>query len=79
MRISLNHYLKESLGRVSVHDVYDPISEELILAAGEEITEEVADRIDETAIEEVEIRSVLTCETKKGVCAKCYGRNLSFW
>jgi len=65
------------LGRVSVHDIYDPISEELILAAGEEITEEVANRIDETAIDEVEIRSVLTCETKKGVCAKCYGRNLS--
>jgi len=65
------------LGRVSVHDVFDPISEELIVAAGEEITEEIATAIDETAIDEVEIRSVLTCETKKGVCAKCYGRNLS--
>ena len=65
------------LGRVSVHDIYDPISEELILNAGDEITEELAARIEETSIEEVEIRSVLTCETKRGVCAKCYGRNLA--
>ena len=65
------------LGRVSVQDVYDPISEELIVSSGEEITETIAAKIDETAIEEVEIRSVLTCETKRGVCAKCYGRNLS--
>ncbi|GJM27553.1 MAG: DNA-directed RNA polymerase subunit beta' [Cyclobacteriaceae bacterium] len=65
------------LGRVSVHDIYDPITEELILNAGEEITEDVATHIDETSIEEVEIRSVLTCETKRGVCAKCYGRNLA--
>jgi DNA-directed RNA polymerase subunit beta' len=65
------------LGRVSVHDVYDPISEELILNAGDEITEELATQIEETSIEEVEIRSVLTCETKRGVCAKCYGRNLA--
>jgi len=65
------------LGRVSVHDVYDPISEELIVNAGDEITEELAVHIEETSIEEVEIRSVLTCETKRGVCAKCYGRNLA--
>ena len=65
------------LGRVSVHDIYDPISEELILSAGDEITEELAAQIEETSIEEVEIRSVLTCETKRGVCAKCYGRNLA--
>lgn len=66
------------LGRVSVHDVYDPITEDLIVASGEEITESIAQYIDEeTGIEEVEIRSVLTCETKRGVCAKCYGRNLS--
>lgn len=65
------------LGRVSVHDVYDPITDELLITAGEQITEEVAKRVDESAIEEVEIRSVLTCETKQGVCAKCYGRNLS--
>jgi DNA-directed RNA polymerase subunit beta' len=65
------------LGRVSVHDVYDPISEELIVPAGVEITEEIARRVDESPIEEVEIRSVLTCETRRGVCSKCYGRNLS--
>ena len=65
------------LGRVSVHDVYDPLTEELIIEAGSEITEAIAAQIDETAIDEVEIRSVLTCETKRGVCAKCYGRNLS--
>ena len=65
------------LGRVTVHDIYDPISEELIVASGEEITEEIAERIESTSIEEVEIRSVLTCETKQGVCAKCYGRNLA--
>ncbi|WP_421891024.1 DNA-directed RNA polymerase subunit beta' [Marinoscillum sp.] len=65
------------LGRVSVHDIYDPITEELIVESGTEITEEVAVKIDETSIEEVEIRSVLTCETKQGVCAKCYGRNLA--
>lgn len=65
------------LGRVTVHDVYDPITNEFIIASGEEITEEVARHIDETSIEAVEIRSVLTCETRRGVCAKCYGRNLS--
>ncbi|MHA7100464.1 DNA-directed RNA polymerase subunit beta' [Roseivirga pacifica] len=65
------------LGRVSVHDIYDPITEELIIGAGEEFTEAISEQIDETAIEEVEIRSVLTCETKRGVCSKCYGRNLS--
>jgi DNA-directed RNA polymerase subunit beta' len=65
------------LGRVSVHDVFDPISDELIVESGAEITEEVAKRIEQTAIEEVEIRSVLTCETKQGVCAKCYGRSLA--
>ncbi|MFY0600274.1 MAG: DNA-directed RNA polymerase subunit beta' [Cyclobacteriaceae bacterium] len=65
------------LGRVSVHDVYDPISEKLIIESGGEITEEIADFIDTTAIDEVEIRSVLTCESKRGICAKCYGRNLS--
>ncbi len=65
------------LGRVSVHDIYDPISEELIVEAGNEITEEIATRIEVTSIEKVEIRSVLTCETRQGVCARCYGRNLS--
>lgn len=65
------------LGRVSVHDVVDPISGELIVAAGDEINEAAADRINASPIESVEIRSVLTCESKKGVCAKCYGRNLA--
>lgn len=65
------------LGRVSVHDVYDPLTEELMIPAGIEITEEIAKKVDESAIEEVEIRSVLTCETRRGVCAKCYGRNLA--
>ncbi len=65
------------LGRTTVHDVYHPHSGELIVAAGEEITEDVAHEIDESPLEQIEIRSVLTCETKKGVCAKCYGRNLA--
>ncbi len=65
------------LGRVSVHDIYDPLTDELIVESGVEITEEVADKIEGTAIEEVEIRSVLTCESKRGICAKCYGRNLA--
>ncbi len=65
------------LGRVTVHDVFDPITDELIVTANTEIDEEIARKIDETSIEEVEIRSVLTCETKKGVCARCYGRNLA--
>ena len=66
------------VGRVSVHDIVNPADpDEIIVRSGEEITEAIADRIDECQIEKVEIRSVLTCESKKGVCAKCYGRNLS--
>jgi len=65
------------LGRVTVHDVYDPITNDLIIEAGEEIDEEIANKIDQTSIEEIEIRSVLTCETTRGACAKCYGRNLA--
>lgn len=65
------------LGRVSVHDIEDPITGEIIVRSGEEITEEITERIDATSIEEVEIRSVLTCETRQGLCAKCYGRNLA--
>jgi len=65
------------LGRTSLHNVYDPISEELIANAGEEITEDVAKRIEDSAIDTVEIRSVLTCESRRGVCAKCYGKNLA--
>ena len=63
--------------RVSVHDINDPATGELIVAQGEEITETIAARIEAANIESVEIRSVLTCEAKKGVCAKCYGRNLA--
>ncbi len=70
--------LKERiLGRVTVHDIIHPLTGELIIAAGEEITERIADAIADSPIEQVEIRSVLTCESKHGVCAKCYGRNLS--
>ncbi len=65
------------LGRVSVHDIIDPYTGELIVASGEEITDAAAERIEKSPIDSVEIRSVLTCESKKGVCAKCYGRNLS--
>ncbi len=65
------------LGRTSVHDIYNPLTGELILSAGEEITEDIAALIEKLPIEQVEIRSVLTCESKKGVCAKCYGRNLA--
>ncbi|MBX2967359.1 MAG: DNA-directed RNA polymerase subunit beta' [Cyclobacteriaceae bacterium] len=65
------------LGRVTVHDIYDPLTEELICPANAEITDELAKRIEETSIEEVEIRSVLTCESKMGACSKCYGRNLA--
>ena len=65
------------LGRVSVHDIIHPTTGELIVSAGEEITEPIARIIDESPIESVEIRSVLTCESKHGVCMKCYGRNLA--
>lgn len=65
------------LGRVSVHDIFHPLTGELIVASGEQITESLAKKIQNSPIERVEIRSVLTCETKKGVCAKCYGRNLA--
>ena len=65
------------LGRVSVHDIIHPTTGELLVAGGDEITEDIAKKIQESPIESVEIRSVLTCESKKGVCAKCYGRNLA--
>jgi DNA-directed RNA polymerase subunit beta' len=64
-------------GRTSLHDVYDPVSEELIVSAGEEISVDVSRKIEEAAIDIVEIRSVLTCESKRGVCVKCYGKNLA--
>ena len=65
------------LGRTSLNDIYDPKSEELIIAAGDLITEDIADRIEKTAIDKVEVRSPLTCEAKRGICGKCYGRNLA--
>ena len=65
------------VGRVSVHDIYDPVTDEMICPASNEITDEIAKQIDETSIEEVEIRSILTCESRVGGCAKCYGRNLA--
>jgi DNA-directed RNA polymerase subunit beta' len=65
------------LGRVTLHDIFHPNSGELIAKAGEELTEDKSRIIEESPIEAVEIRSVLTCESKQGVCAKCYGRNLA--
>ena len=64
-------------GRNSLHNIYDPLNDELIVSAGEEITSDTATRIEESGIETVEIRSVLTCESKRGVCVKCYGKNLA--
>ncbi|MEQ8217590.1 MAG: DNA-directed RNA polymerase subunit beta' [Arenibacter sp.] len=65
------------LGRVSLHDVYNPISEELLLRAGQEIMEADVKNIEASPVEKVEVRSALTCEAQKGICGKCYGRNLS--
>jgi DNA-directed RNA polymerase subunit beta' len=65
------------LGRVSLHDIHNPLTEELLVASGEQIIEAVADLIEASPIEMVEVRSPLTCEAKKGICAKCYGRNLA--
>ena len=65
------------LGRTSVHDIYEPLSGDLICNTGDEINEEIASKIEESPIETIEIRSVLTCETRYGVCTKCYGRSMS--
>ncbi|GMN11967.1 DNA-directed RNA polymerase subunit beta' [Croceitalea sp. MTPC9] len=65
------------LGRVSLHDVYDPITEELLLSAGQEITEVETAKIEASPVEKIEVRSPLTCEAPKGICAQCYGRNLA--
>ncbi|OGU52031.1 MAG: DNA-directed RNA polymerase subunit beta' [Ignavibacteria bacterium GWC2_36_12] len=64
-------------GRVAQEDVYDPRNDELIIPAGDVITEDVAEKIEDANIDSVYIRTVLTCESKRGVCAKCYGRNLT--
>ncbi|PWN06759.1 DNA-directed RNA polymerase subunit beta' [Rhodohalobacter mucosus] len=65
------------MGRVSMHEVRDPITDEILCEANQLITEKIAKKVAETSIEEVEIRSVLTCETERGVCAKCYGRDMA--
>jgi len=65
------------VGRTSLHDVYNPLTEELIVAAGDHIYEDVAKKIEESPIDAVEVRSALTCEAQKGICSKCYGRNLA--
>ena len=64
-------------GRTALYDVIDPITEEVLVSAGEEISTDTAKKIEDTGIDTVEIRSVLTCESKRGVCVKCYGRNLA--
>ncbi|MFD0798089.1 DNA-directed RNA polymerase subunit beta' [Maribacter chungangensis] len=65
------------LGRVSLHDVYDPLTQELVLSADQEIMESDVKKVEASPIERIEVRSALTCEAQKGICAKCYGRNLS--
>ena len=65
------------VGRTSLHDVYDPLTEELFVASGDHITNEIAKKIEASPIDSVEVRSALTCEAKKGICATCYGRNLA--
>ncbi|BAV94120.1 DNA-directed RNA polymerase beta' subunit [Ichthyobacterium seriolicida] len=65
------------IGRISLHDVYDPVSNELLVAMNDEITEREAALIEKSSVTSVEVRSVLTCESERGVCVKCYGRNLS--
>ncbi|WP_203293257.1 DNA-directed RNA polymerase subunit beta' [Luteirhabdus pelagi] len=77
-----NEEIVESLsdrivGRNALNDVYDPLSKELLIAAGDHITEEIAEKIGNSALESVEVRSPLTCEAKRGVCSQCYGRNLA--
>ena len=65
------------LGRTVLHDVYDPLTNELLVHAGNDIEEAIANKIENSPLEGIEIRSVLTCESKRGVCALCYGRNLA--
>jgi DNA-directed RNA polymerase, beta'' subunit/160 kD subunit len=65
------------LGRVSLHDVYNPLNNEIIINAGEEINEELVEMVEKLPIEKIDVRSPLTCEAKRGLCVKCYGRNLA--
>jgi DNA-directed RNA polymerase subunit beta' len=69
--------LDRIVGRTSLHNIYSPSSDDMIISAGEEITEDIAKVVEDAGIEIVEIRSVLTCESKRGVCVKCYGKNLA--
>ena len=65
------------VGRTTLHDIYDPVTSDLIVASGDHIYDEIANRIENSTIDNIEVRSALTCESKKGICAKCYGRNLA--
>ena len=65
------------VGRTSLQDVYDPINGDLLVKSGQSINELIADKINNSSVETVEVRSALTCESKRGICAKCYGRNLA--
>ncbi len=65
------------IGRISLHDVYDPVSDEVLINANDEITDDMAKRVNNSSVEAVEVRSALTCEAKRGICGKCYGRNLA--
>ena len=65
------------LGRVSLEDIIDPQTGEVIVSRDQEVNETAADKINDTGIERVKIRSVLTCQSKRGVCVKCYGRDLA--
>ena len=73
----LKHFRERIVGRVALNDVYDPVTEELLVASGQLIEDDIAKAIEESPIESLEVRSALTCEAKKGICAKCYGRNLA--
>jgi len=65
------------LGRTALHDIYDPVKSDIIVSSGENISDEIARAIEDSSIDHIEVRSALTCESKKGICAKCYGRNLA--
>ncbi len=66
------------LGRIALNDIYNPLTEELLVKSGDEILEAAVAKIENAPIESVEVRSALTCEAKKGICVKCYGRNLVY-
>lgn len=65
------------VGRTSLNDVVNPLTKELLVGSGEHITEEIAEAIEKSPLESVEVRSALTCEAKQGICSQCYGRNLA--